>query len=731
MSATAPALVETGLFLEGLHCSGCVTRVERRLREEPGVAEASVSFTSHRALVRHDRDRVDVGVLVKAVEDLGYAATPFDPDALERPAAQDAREALVRLLVAAFLAGNVMLLALGLYIAGPDGMEPGVRRGLRWLALVLSLPAVVYCAAPFWRGAWSGLRRREITIDLPVSLGIGSAFAAGVLGTWSDAPHVFVDSAATIVFLILFGRTLERGARARATGAVARLVAMTPATALRRGDAGVEEVPAASLRVGDRVVVPPGQTFPADGTLLEGSTEVDESLLTGESYPVLRACGDPVTGGSRNVSTEVEMTVGARAGEGVLAAMAALLERAEATRPHVQRLADRVARVFAPTVVLLALATGLGWIVAGEGALAALMAAAAVLIVACPCALGLATPAAVTAALGRGARAGLLFKSGEAFERCAGVDVAVLDKTGTVSEGRLALREIQTSPGQDADAVLTAALAAEGQSVHPMAEALRAAAAERGIAAPDGGDERRIVPGRGVIAGDLRVGSRALLDDASIAVPAALDAALEPAERSGASLAFVARGSEVLGCALFVDPARPDAAQAVTRLRSLGVEPVLVSGDHVHAVASTARQAGIDSFEAGATPEAKVGAVAELRRNGHRVLAAGDGVNDAAALAGADVGVAMARGADVTVHAADVVVLAPRLDALGDAIGLSRATLQRIRENLGLAIAYNLVAVPLAMAGVLGPLGAAIAMGLSSLVVTGNAVRLLRWNPAS
>jgi Cu2+-exporting ATPase len=727
LTAAAPA--ETGLFLDGLHCAGCVSRVEKRLRQEPGVRDASVSFTTHRALVRYDPARLDVPGLVSAVESLGYAAVPFDPDVLERPAARDTRRALIRVLVAAFLAGNVMLLALGLYLAGPDGMESDVRRGLRWLAMLLSFPAVTWCAAPFWRGAFAGLRRGEISMDVPIVLGLSAAFGAGLVGTWHDAAHVFVDSAAMIVFLILLGRTLERGGRARAAGAVERLAALTPPTALRKGSSGLETVPAEDLRVGDRVVVAPGQAVPADGVIVVGRTEVDEALLTGESLPVLRGVGDPVTGGSHNVAAEVEVEIRARAGAGVLARMSALLERAEAQRPAVQRLADRVARVFAPAVLSMAVATALWWWWTGHEAGAALLAAASVLIVACPCALGLATPAAVTAALGRAAAAGMLFKSGEAFERCARVQAAVLDKTGTLSEGRLAVAALESVAGVDEKEVLAVALQAEGASIHPVAEALRTEAARHGLEPPADSGPHELRAGRGVIAGDLRVGTRAFLEEAGIEISAELDAAARRTAAAGSSLAFVARGDRALGLVALHDPARPDAAEAMTRLRDLGLRLLVVSGDHAEAVRQACQRSGISEFRADTLPEGKVEVVQSWQRQGCGVLVAGDGVNDAAALAAADVGIAMACGADVSLHAADVVVPGKRLCALADAIELSRTTLRRIRENLGFALAYNAVAVPLAMAGVLSPLGAAAAMSASSLVVTANALRLLRWSP--
>ena len=730
---SAAGLAETGLFVDGLRCAGCVSRVERGLRALPGVGEAFVSHTTHRALVRFDPARLGVGDLVASVRELGFQAIPFDPAALERPAAHGARQALTRLLVAAFLAANVMMLAAALYIGSYQGIEPATQRALRWLALALSLPAATWCAAPFWRGAFAGLRRREITIDLPIALGIATAFAASLAGTLRGATHVFIDSAAMIVFLILLGRTLERSARARAAGAVERLVALAPERAWRRRGGRLEEVQARELQRGDVAVVPPGQAFPADGRIAAGRTEVDESLLTGESLPVLREVGDSVTGGSRNTLCEVEVEISAAAGEGTLARMAALLERAQTERPRVQRLADRVAAVFAPAVLLAAAATALGWTLAGAPPLQVAMTAAAVLIVACPCALGLATPAAIAAALGRAASLGVLVKSGDALERCARVDTVLLDKTGTLTEGRLAVEQVVAAEGASEDEVLACAAAAEGTATHPVAAALRAEAERRGVAGCGAPQQHRALAGRGVVAGEgsqrIAVGSRALLEELGLPLGADLDAAARALAARGASLAFVVAGERAIGVAALVDPPRADARRAVERLRALGLEVAVVSGDHEQAVRLAAQRAGVAEACAGVRPECKVEQVRARRAAGARLLVAGDGINDAAALAAADVGVAMGRGADVAIHAADVVVRAPRLTALPDTIELSRAALRRIRENLALAVLYNAVAVPLAAAGALEPLAAAIAMSLSSLAVTANAVRLLRWRP--
>jgi heavy metal translocating P-type ATPase len=725
------AAAEVGLFLNGLRCASCVNRVERDLRAAPGVAEAAVSYTSHRALVRFDPRATSPAALVSRVEALGFGATPYDPASLERPAAEQSRAALVRLLVAAFLAMNVMWLAIALYLGALEGMEPEVRRALRWVVIALSLPAATWCAAPFWRGAWLGLRRRELTLDLPVVLGVSTAFAANVVGTVAEAPELYLDSAAVIVFLVLLGRTLEQRARGRASAAVDALAALAPETARRRSAHGVELVPLAELQPGDRVIVPAGERVPADGRLLEGEAELDESPFTGEARPALRRAGETLCGGARNLLAEIELELVARPAEGTLGRMVALLERAQAERPQIQRSVDRVAAVFAPVVLAVAGATALGRFALGASPLDSALAAAAVLLVACPCALGLATPAAITAALGRAATLGILVKRGEALERCGRVKRVVLDKTGTLTAGRFELREALPASGVQREELLAAAAEAEGEATHPIAAALRAAAPD----VKPSPAVRRIAPGRGVVAGEgadaLRAGSAAWLEECGVALPAALGGRAAALARGGNTLVWVARGARVLGVLALWDPPRPDAAAAVAKLRRLGIAVELVTGDHAAAAALAAEAAGIGQVLAAASPEAKVERIRAARAAGEMTLALGDGVNDAAALGAADLGVAMAAGSDVTLHAADAVISSPRLGAAADLVELSRATGARIRENLALAIAYNAIAVPLAIAGVLGPLSAAIAMSLSSLAVTGNAIRLLRFRASA
>jgi Cu+-exporting ATPase len=441
---------------------------------------------------------------------------------------------------------------------------------------------------------------------------------------------------------------------------------------------------------------------------------------------VTRRAGDAVASGTRNLAGEVEVEVRAPASAGTIARLAGLLERAQAERPGIQRAVDRVASVFAPAVLAVAFATALGWAIAGASLYDVALRAAAVLIVACPCALGLATPAAVAAALGRAAQLGFLFKSGEALERAARIDRVILDKTGTLTDGRLEVVRALAVPGLDETRLLEAAASAVGRSRHPVAAGIRREAERRGLAFEDAADSCTL-PGLGVAAGKLLVGSRALLDAHDVALPPDLARDSEADARAGASLAFVAENGVALGVLALADLPRADAPAAVRRLVSLGVRPALLSGDHAGAVQRAAERAGLGEVQSDATPDAKLARVQAERASGARVLLAGDGINDAAALAAADLGVAFAQGSDVTLHAADVVIHAPRLTALPALIELGRVAMRRIRENLTLAIAYNAVAVPLAIAGVLGPLSAAIAMSLSSLVVTGNSLRLLRF----
>jgi Cu2+-exporting ATPase len=730
-AAREASLVETGFLLEGLRCAGCVRKTEEALRAQPGVASAAISYADHRALVRFDPVASSVKALASAVEALGYQAIPYDPETLDRPERTRARAALTRLLVAGFLAMNVMWLAIALYIGTYQGMDETTRLALRWLAAALSLPAVIWCGAPFFAGAWRGLRRRELSMDLPIALAVSTAFATNVVGTWLGRTHLFVDSAAWIVFLLLLGRTLERSASARASGAVERLRSLTPREALRRSGGALVRVPVSELAAGDEIVVPAGELLPVDATLIGPGTELDESALTGESAPVAHEPGARLAAGTRNLLHEIAVRALAPASRGTLARLAALLERAQAERPAIQRSADRFAAVFAPIVLTIAALTAAVLALRGASGLDVAFRATTVLIVACPCVFGLATPLAIAAALGRAAQLGVLVKSGEALERLARVKRVLLDKTGTLSEGRFALvGSARARDVSDAE-LLRAAVLAEGAAVHPIADALRAAAQRAGVG--DGATAvRETRPGLGLVAtcedgSRIVAGAEPLLRASGIELPRDLERAAAELGGRGATLVWVARDARALGVLAFEDVLRGDAAAFAARLARDEISVELVSGDHERAVARAAERSGIARWTAAATPERKLACARDAHAEAGPVLAVGDGLNDAAFLAAADCGIAMARGSEITLAAADAVVRSPRLGAIADLLALSRATLARIRENFAFALLYNVFFVPLAVAGVLHPLGAAIAMALSSLTVTANSMRLLRF----
>jgi heavy metal translocating P-type ATPase len=615
-------------------------------------------------------------------------------------------------------------------------MDEATRRALRWVATALSAPAVAWCGLPFFQGAWRGLARRELSMDLPVALAISSAFATNVVGTWLGRTHLFVDSAAWIVFLLLLGRTLERGASARAVGAVERLRNLAPREALRVRGSALERVAVADLASGDEIVIPAGELCPVDGTLLGPATELDESALSGEATPLARAPGAAIAAGARNLLREIRLRVLAPASRGTLARLAALLERAQAERPRIQRSADRFASAFAPAVLAIAAITVVALRLGGAPWLDVAFRATTVLIVACPCVFGLATPLAISAALGRAAQLGVLVKSGEALERLARVKRVLLDKTGTLTAGRFELTAVLPAESVSERELLEAATLAEGAAVHPIADAIRRAA-ERAELPQPGPARREARPGLGVVAFandasvPLAAGAEALLRELAVPIPAGLAERVSPLAQRGASLVWIAEGKRVLGALALEDAPRDDAREVVARLERSGTPVELVSGDHPRAVALAASRTGIERTWASATPEAKVARVREARAAGDAVLAVGDGLNDAAFLAAADCGVAMARGSEITLAAADAVVRAPRLGAVADLLALSRACLARIRENFAFAMVYNALAVPLAVLGVLHPLGAAIAMACSSLTVTANSLRLLRFRSAA
>lgn len=744
--AAEPASLEvvTDLTVGGMTCAACVKRVEKKLGKLDGVT-ATVNLATGRARVSHP-PRVGPEQLIAAVEQAGCtAALPEPPRARREEHADDEpaepRQERDRLIVTALLAVPVLVLS----------MAPATQfRNWQWLCFVLSAPVAVWGAWPFHRRAVRGLRHAAATMDTLVSLGVtasfswsayalflGGAGAPGMRMPFSLVPstshgvaHLYLEAAVGVPLFVLAGRFLEARAR-RGTGAALRSLARIAAKEVSVRNAGGERlVPMEELRVGQVFVVRPGERVATDGTVVEGSSAVDLALVTGESEPVEAGPGDSVVGGAVNVGGLLLVQATAVGADTQLARITRLVTEAQAGKARAQRLADTVAGVFVPVVLALA-ATTLGfWLGAGVEPQAAITACVAVLVVACPCALGLATPTALMAATGRGAELGVLVKGAEALEGLQHIDAVVLDKTGTLTSGHMSVAKVTTGPdGLGTEAVLRLAGAVEQGSEHPLGRAVTAYAGRilGGQRLPDVRDFVAL-PGRGVRGAVEEHQVEVLIPDDEL--PQALAGALPAAEAAAHTVVMVRVDGRAEALIEIGDVLRPGSYRAVDRLRRLGVRPVLATGDGEVAARAVAAELGIDEVHARCTPEGKGALVRELQAEGHRVAVVGDGVNDAAALAGADLGIAMGSGTDVAIGAADVTLVRGDIEALADAVRLARTALGTIRTNLAWAFGYNAVTVPLAMVGLLNPMLAAAAMSASSLLVVGNSLRLRVWQPS-
>ncbi|HWH43591.1 MAG TPA: heavy metal translocating P-type ATPase [Thermoleophilaceae bacterium] len=722
------------LPIEGMTCASCAARVERGLNSIDGVV-ASVNYATEKAAVDFEPGAVVPADLVRAVEAAGYrAALPGDA------APADPAPVRPRLLVSAALSVPVLLLS----------MVPALQfEGWPWAALVLATPVVLWGGAPFHRAAWVNLRQGAATMDTLVSLGTLAAWLwslyALVLGGAADAmsggidlipergagaDEVYFEVAAIVTTFILAGRHFEQRAKGRAGAALRALLELGAREAAMIGDDGTERrVPVEDLRPGDRFVVRPGERVATDGVVEEGSSALDMSMLTGESAPVEVGPGDTVAGATVNAGGRIVVRATRVGADTALAQIARLVSEAQAGKAPVQRLADRVSAVFVPVVVALSLATLGGWLLAGEGTGFAFTAAVAVLIIACPCALGLATPTALLVGSGRGAQLGIVIKGPEALEQTRTVDTIVLDKTGTVTTGRMALVGVVTAPGVERDEALRVAGALEHASEHPIAQAIAAAALETGplplveqFANREGLGVVGTVEGRAAV-----VGRRALVESEGLEIPASLAEALSAEAARGRTAVLAAWDGEARAVLAVADTVKPSSREAVSRLRALGLRPVLLTGDNEATARAVAAEVGIEEVTAEVLPAGKAEAVRRLQAEGRVVAMVGDGVNDAPALATADLGLAIGTGTDVAIEASDLTLVSGDLLAAADAIALSRATLRTIRQNLAWAFGYNVAALPLAAAGLLNPVIAGAAMAFSSVSVVANALRLRRF----
>jgi P-type Cu+ transporter len=700
------------LPVSGMTCASCAARVERTLNRLDGVT-ATVNYATERATVDFDDAAVAPEQLVDAVASAGYGATlPGAPP----PDAGEARGLRTRLRISTVLAVPVIALSM---------IGPLQFAGWELVALCLATPVVLWGAWPLHREAWRGLRHRTATMGTLISIGTLAAWMWSVAAVVTDAEDLYLEVASVVTVLVLAGRLLESRARGRASSALEALLRTGARNAAVLEPDGTERrVPVEDLCAGDRFVVRPGERVATDGVVEDGSSAVDASILTGESRPVEKHPGDDVAGGSVNAGGRLVVRATRVGADTALAQIARLVAEAQSGKARVQRLADRVSAVFVPAVVALALATLVGWIVAGQGTADAVSAAVAVLIIACPCALGLATPTALMVGTARGAQLGLLIKGPEVLESTRGVDTVLLDKTGTVTTGRMSLVEVVA---EDRGEALRLVGALEDASEHPVGRAIaRAARAEFGLLPAV--HDFAATPGAGVageIAGRRVAAGRAAFLGAP--VPPRLETARRAAEQRGATAVLAAWDDEVRAVLVVADTVKPGSADAVAALRELGLRPVLLTGDNRATAEAVAAAVGIDEVVAEVLPADKAAAVSRLQAQGHVVAVAGDGVNDAPALAQADLGLAVGSGADVAIEASDLTMVSGDLRAVPDAIRLSRATLRTIRQNLAWAFAYNVAALPLAAAGVLSPVIAAAAMGLSSVSVVGNALRLRRF----
>jgi Cu+-exporting ATPase len=681
------------LRIEGMTCASCVGRVEKALKRVAGVDQVSVNLTTEEARIE---GAADTASLISAVEDAGYEAAPKD---IRAPAVAAPRSGSLKLVVAIGLSLPLLLHMVGVPLPG-------------WLQLALATPVQFWAGAQFYRAGW-----KAANMDRLVALGTSAAYGLSFYQLLAGhGEHLYFEAAAVVITLVLLGRWLEARAKRGTTAALRALHALRPETALVERNGGEDEVTVGSLVAGDVVVVRPGARIPADGTVLEGASHVDESLITGESVPVVKQPGDAVVGGAINGEGRLRVRATALGAQSTLARIIELVETAQAKKPPVQRLADRISAVFVPIVMLVAAATLAGWFLAGAGAEAAIIAAVSVLVIACPCALGLATPTAVMVASGAAARSGILIQDAAALERARAVTVVVFDKTGTLTEGHPAVTGTSLS---DADFALVAA--AQQGSEHPLGKAILAAAKGRGLVlAPLGA--YRAVPGSGL---EASVGGRRFLVGSRQFIA---DAGFVPEGTGTVHAAALAPERRYLGAVELADTLRPSAPAAIAALKRAGIRTLILTGDTEEAARRIAAEAGLDEVRAGLKPADKAAILEALRGEGDVVAMVGDGINDAPALAAADLAIAMGSGTDVAMKSAGIVLMRADPMLVVDAIALSRASVRRIHENLFWAFGYNVVGIPLAALGLLSPVLAGAAMAFSSVSVVLNSLRLRRWS---
>ena len=786
-TASAPEALKITLPVEGMTCAACQANVQRALTAAPGVSKAAVNLMMHEATVHYDPAATSPEQLVAAINDTGYvshvptggAATTTEDDERERAQAREYADLRLKSLVSLVLGAIAMIASMPL-MGGPHGghsndpliawtmrvLDPPLRSAAPWLyavdpsaltyaLLVATAIVMTWAGRHFYVRAWKGFRHRSADMNTLIAIGTGAAFIYSVVATLAPGlfvadgarPDVYYEAVILIIALVLLGNAMEARAKRNTTRALRQLAKLQPSTARIRRNGQEIDVPIAEVRSGDLIIVRPGERIPVDGVIRQGSGAVDESMLTGESIPVDKQPGDRVIGATINTSGALEIEATSLGPASVLARIVTLMREAQGSQAPIQRLADRISAVFVPVVVSIAVATFAAWMIVPThpSLTSALTAAVAVLIIACPCAMGLAVPTAVMVASGRGASAGVLIKGGEPLERLAGVDTVVFDKTGTLTQGTPQVVDMWVASGQDRDAVLQIVAAVEARSEHPLAKAIAAYGA--GGPPPKGGDpppkgggylgyvqDFLAVAGRGVSATvDSRkvlVGTQAYLGQSRIDTTPA-DGAIATWAAQARTVVLAAIDGTLAAAFAIADTLRPESAEVVRALRKRGARVVMLSGDRQATADAVAKQAGVDEVVAEVLPDGKVAAIKSLQADGHRVAMVGDGLNDAPALAQADIGIAMASGTDIAAEAASVTLMRSDLRGVEQAIVLARKTMRTMKQNLFWAFIYNVVGIPVA-AGVLypafgillSPILASAAMAFSSVSVVSNSLRL-------
>jgi len=715
---------EIHLLVEGIHCAACVWLIERTLSQLPGVRAASANLAHKRLKVRWDNREIALSGIIQRLAEIGYSAVPFDPATAEGAIDRRNRALLFRMAFAGFTMMNLLWISIALY-AGAD--EGEFRGFFHWIGFALATPTLLYAGWPFLKGAWTGLRNLHLGMDLPIAIGASVTYGYSVFITLNPhAGEVYYDTVVNFLFVILVGRYLEAMSKRQAVSSTQRLLDLQPKVATVLRDGGEEVVPVRGIEAGETLLVRAGERVPVDGTVLEGESSVDESMLTGESAAVAKGAGDTVAAGTVNAHSALTVRVDATLKDTALGRIIRLVEDAQASKAPIQCTADRIVPWFVAATLTLATATFLFWLQSDLEV--ALMAATAVLIITCPCAFGLATPMAIAVGAGLGARHGILVKNGGVLETLSGVTHFVFDKTGTLTDGRMRVSEVVPAAGVDPAHLLARAASVERYSEHAIARALVGEAEERGLEASWEVSGFAGTPGHGVrgeVDGEpVRLGTAAWLRQNGIEPDPELAGPTERLEQAGHSCIHVALGGRHAGLIAVADSLRPDAAALVADLRAAGVGLTLLSGDRKPVVEATARELGGMEVMAEVLPDDKDRVVEQLRQRGETVAMVGDGVNDAPALVRADVGIALGSGTDVSMESADIVLMGDELEKVRLAAALSRRTLRTIRQNIGISITYNVIMVPLAMAAMITPLVAAISMPISSLAVIGNAARI-------